>query len=98
MDKWIPVNGTYRGGIELLDIHRYLIPIWYQSLGIRLSKVIFQRVDSWLTRPPGFGASQKSTRFCSIKKKKKQLSNNHLDDVCFFYLMLNKTFFEFNVE
>ena len=29
MDKWILVNGAYRGGIELLGIYKYLIPYWY---------------------------------------------------------------------
>ena len=57
MDEWIPVNRTYRGGIKLLGIHRYLIPVWYQSLGVGLPKIIFLRVDSWSTGPPGFGAS-----------------------------------------
>ena len=58
MDKWIPINGTYRGGIESLGIQRYLIPTWYQSLGISLPKVVFPRVDSGSTGTLGFGASQ----------------------------------------
>ena len=62
MDEWISVNGTYRGGIKLLDIHRYLIPIWYQSLGVRLPKVVFLWVDDWSMEPPGFGSSQLGTR------------------------------------
>ena len=45
MDEWVPINGTYRGGIELLGIHKNLVPIWYQSLGVRLPKVVFPRVD-----------------------------------------------------
>ena len=57
MDKWIPINGTYRGGIESLGIHRYMIPVWYQNLGIQLPKVVFPRVDGWSMGPPGFGAS-----------------------------------------
>ena len=51
MDKWIPVNGTYQGGIESLCIHRYLILALYQSLGIRLPKVVFPRVGGWSTGP-----------------------------------------------
>ena len=58
MDEWILVNGTYQGGIEPLGIHRYLIPVWYQSLGIRLPKVVFSWVGGWSTGPPGSGASQ----------------------------------------
>ena len=57
MDKWIPVSGKYRSGIESLGINMYLIPVWYQSLGIRLPKVEFLWVNGWLTGPPGFGAS-----------------------------------------
>ena len=57
MDEWIPVNGTYRGGIEPLGIHMYLTLIWSQSLGIRLPKAVFSRVDGWSTGPPGFRAS-----------------------------------------
>ena len=45
MGEWIPVNGTYRGGVESLSIHKNLILIWYQSLGIRLPKVVLSRVD-----------------------------------------------------
>ena len=41
MDELISVNGTYRGSIESLGIHRYLIPAWYQSLGKQLPKVVF---------------------------------------------------------
>ena len=62
MDEWIPVNGTYQGGIELLGIHRYLIPVWYQSLGIRLLKVVFPWVDDWSTGPLGFRVSQISPK------------------------------------
>ena len=61
MDEWIPVNGTYRGGIELLSIHRYLIPVWYKSLGMRLPKIVFLGVDGWSTGPPGFRASVNKT-------------------------------------
>ena len=57
MDEWISVNGTQRCGIELLVIHRYLIPVWYQSLGMQLPKVVFPRVDGWSTGPPIFKAS-----------------------------------------
>ena len=57
MGEWIPVNGTYRGGVESLSIHKYLIPVWYQSLGILLPKVVLPHVDGWSTGPPGFGVS-----------------------------------------
>ena len=46
------------GRIESLGIQRYLIPAWYQSLGISLLKVVFPRVDGGSTGTPGFGASQ----------------------------------------
>ena len=49
-------------GVELLDIHSYLIPVWYQSLGIRLPKVVFPRVDGWSTGPSGFRVSQLGIR------------------------------------
>ena len=41
MDEWILVKGTYQGGTESLGIHMYLIPVWYQSLGMLLPKVVF---------------------------------------------------------
>ena len=56
MDEWILVNRTYQGGIESLGIHRYLIPVWYQNLGIRLPKVVFLRVDGWSIGPLSFVA------------------------------------------
>ena len=56
MDEWNSVNGTYRGGIKSLGIHMYLILVWYQSLSIRLPKVVFSRVDVWSMGPPSFGA------------------------------------------
>ena len=34
--------------------NRYLILVWYQSLGTRLPKVVFPRVDGWSTGTPGF--------------------------------------------
>ena len=49
--------GHNKGGIELLSIHRYLIPVRYQSLSVRLPKVIFPWVNSWSTGPSGFGVS-----------------------------------------
>ena len=57
MDEGIPVNGKERGGIDLFGIHRYLIPVWYQSLGVRLPKVVFPRVDCWSMGPSGFRVS-----------------------------------------
>ena len=33
------------------------IPVWYQSLGMRLHKIVFPRVDDWLMGPSGFGTS-----------------------------------------
>ena len=56
MDEWNPVNGTYRGGIESLGIHMYLILVWYQSLSIRLPKVVFPWVDVWSMGTPSFRA------------------------------------------
>ena len=43
------------GRVELLDIHKYLILVWYQSIGMRLPKVVFSWVDGWSTSPPGLG-------------------------------------------
>ena len=60
MNEWVPVNRRYCGGIELIDIHMNLVPIWYQSLGVRLPKIVFPRVDGWSTGPSGFRASQLS--------------------------------------
>ena len=57
MDEVIPVNGTEQGGIKLFGIHRYFIPVWYQSLGVRLPKVVFPRVDGWSMGPSGFRVS-----------------------------------------
>ena len=41
--------------MELLGIHMYSISAWYQSLGIRLPKIVFSRVDGWSTGPSSFG-------------------------------------------